>query len=56
MTVHNQYPLPLIADLILDLSNAHLYTKLNIRWVSRPSGALVLDVSSRYNGSSDALL
>src|SRR5882757_9519792 len=31
-TIRNQYPLPLISDLILDLSNAHTYTKLDIRW------------------------
>ena len=28
----NQYPLPLIANLIHDLGNAHIYTKLDIRW------------------------
>jgi len=32
ITIHNQYPLPLISDLIWDLSNAHIYTKLDIRW------------------------
>jgi len=32
LTIRNQYPLPLIADLIRDLSNAHIYTKLNVRW------------------------
>ncbi len=32
VTVQNQYPLPLIADLIHDLSNAHIYTKLDVRW------------------------
>ncbi len=32
ITIHNQYPLPLIADLIRDLSNAHIYTKLDVRW------------------------
>jgi len=32
ITVRNQYPLPLIADLIRDLSNAHIYTKLDVRW------------------------
>ncbi len=32
LTIRNQYPLPLIADLIRDLSNAHIYTKLDIRW------------------------
>jgi len=32
LMVHNQYPLPLISDLIQDLSNAHIYTKLDIRW------------------------
>src|SRR5882757_3242823 len=31
-TIQNQYPLPLISDLILDLSNAHTYTKLDVRW------------------------
>ncbi len=30
--VQNQYPLPLISDLIRDLSNAHIYTKLDVRW------------------------
>jgi len=30
--IQNQYPLPLIADLIRNLSNAHIYTKLNVRW------------------------
>src|SRR6266702_2583935 len=29
-TIRNQYPLPLIADLIRDLSNAHIYTKLDV--------------------------
>ncbi len=32
LTIRNQYPLPLIADLIRDLSNAHIYTKLDVRW------------------------
>ncbi len=32
LTVQNQYPLPLISDLIRDLSNAHIYTKLDVRW------------------------
>jgi len=32
ITVHNQYPLPLIADLIHNLSNTHIYTKLDVRW------------------------
>jgi len=32
LTVRNQYPLPLIADLIRDLSNAHIYTKLDVQW------------------------
>ena len=32
LTVHNQYPLPLISDLIQDLSNAHIYTKLDVQW------------------------
>ena len=32
ITIQNQYPLPLIADLIWDLSNAHIYTKLDVRW------------------------
>ncbi len=30
--VHNQYPLPLISDLIRDLSNTHIYMKLDVRW------------------------
>ncbi len=28
--IRNQYPLPLITDLIRDLSNAHIYTKLDV--------------------------
>src|SRR6266571_3287704 len=32
ITIRNQYPLPLIADLICDLSNMHIYTKLDVRW------------------------
>ncbi len=32
ITIRNQYPLPLIADLIQDLSNTHIYTKLDVRW------------------------
>ncbi len=32
ITVCNQYPLLLISDLIHDLSNAHIYTKLNVWW------------------------
>ncbi len=32
LTIRNQYPLPLISDLIQDLSNAHIYTKLDVRW------------------------
>ncbi len=32
LTIQNQYPLPLIADLIRDLSNTHIYTKLDVRW------------------------
>ncbi len=32
LTMCNQYPLPLISDLIHDLSNAHIYTKLDIQW------------------------
>ncbi len=32
LTIRNQYPLPLIADLIRDLSNAHIYTKLDVCW------------------------
>src|SRR6266702_7777394 len=32
LTVRNQYPLPLISDLIHDLSNVHIYTKLDVRW------------------------
>ena len=31
-TIHNQYPLPLIFDLITDLRDAHIYTKLDIWW------------------------
>ena len=31
-TIHNQYPLPLISDLITDLHSAHIYMKLDIRW------------------------
>ena len=30
--IRNQYPLPLITDLITDLWGAHIYTKLDIRW------------------------
>jgi len=30
VTIRNQYPLPLIADLIRDLSNTHIYTKLDV--------------------------
>ncbi len=32
LTIRNQYPLPLITDLIRDLSNAHIYTKLDVHW------------------------
>ncbi len=32
LTIRNQYPLPLITDLIRNLSNAHIYTKLDVRW------------------------
>ncbi len=32
LTVRNQYLLPLISDLIRDLSNAHIYTKLDVCW------------------------
>ncbi len=32
LMIRNQYPLPLIADLIRDLSNAHIYTKLDVQW------------------------
>ncbi len=32
LMVRNQYPLPLISDLICDLSNAHIYTKLDVQW------------------------
>jgi len=32
ITIRNQYPLPLIADLIRDLSNAHIYMKLDVWW------------------------
>ena len=31
-TIRNQYPLPLISDLITDLRGAYIYTKLDIRW------------------------
>ena len=31
-TVRNQYPLPLIQELITDLGNADIYTKLDVRW------------------------
>ena len=31
-TIQNQYPLPLITDLITDLRGAHIYTKLDICW------------------------
>jgi hypothetical protein len=31
-TIRNNYPLPLIQTLIRDLSGAHLYTKLDVRW------------------------
>ena len=30
ITIRNQYPLPLISDLITDLRRAHIYTKLDI--------------------------
>src|SRR6266702_1726681 len=36
VTIRNQYPLPLITDLIRDLSNAYIYTKLNVRWGYNP--------------------
>ncbi len=32
LMIRNQYPLPLIADLIRDLSNVHIYTKLDVQW------------------------
>ncbi len=32
ITIHNQYPLPLIPELINDLSHAMVYTKLDIQW------------------------
>jgi len=32
ITICNQYPLPLISDLIHNLSNAHIYTKLDVQW------------------------
>ncbi len=32
LTMRNQYPLPLISDLIHNLSNAHIYMKLNVHW------------------------
>ena len=31
-TIRNQYPLPLISDLITDLHGAYIYAKLDIRW------------------------
>ena len=31
-TICNQYPLPLISDLITNLCSAYIYTKLDIRW------------------------
>ena len=31
-TICNQYPLPLISDLITDLCGAYIYTKLDIQW------------------------
>ena len=31
-TIRNQYPLPLITDLITDLQGTHIYTKLDIQW------------------------
>ena len=31
-TICNQYPLPLIMNLITDLQGTHIYTKLDIRW------------------------
>ena len=31
-TIQNQYPLPLITNLIMDLQGAHIYTKLDILW------------------------
>ena len=31
-TIKNQYPLPLISDLMASLSGAHIYTKLDICW------------------------
>ena len=31
-TICNQYPLPLISDLITDLHGAYIYTKLDICW------------------------
>ena len=34
-TVRNQYPLPLMSELINDLGNGHIYTKLDVRWVLR---------------------
>ena len=31
-TVRNQYPLPLISELMTDLSGAHIFSKLDVRW------------------------
>ena len=32
MTIKNQYPLPLISELINKLSNAKIFSKMDIRW------------------------
>ena len=31
-TIRNQYPLPLISELIANLSGAHIFSKLDVRW------------------------
>ena len=31
-TIHNQYPLPLIADLLMDPHGTYIYTKLDMQW------------------------
>ena len=31
-TIHNQYPLPLISELIANLSGAHIFSKLDVCW------------------------
>ncbi len=45
ITVCNQYPLPLITDLIHDLSNAHLYTN------SMCAGDITMSATARETGT-----